>query len=222
MIEKYDFGMTPKESGDNVPIASQQDLVDGVYLLVDAAVAGELDRLRSEEGIVPSCRSGCDHCCRYHIVMNIAEAQTLAHYIKREWSAEQIADLRMRTHQWNEWDNSRPGRPSAIIIEQTDLSNYDHCCPMLVNGTCSIYPVRPVVCRAHYVSSHPRYCSAVNDPELTEDAPVVLKSIVEVVSPLSRIMQDHIEDAGIHFSRSNMLLPQWLTIEMGWDFAISL
>jgi len=78
------------------------------------------------------------------------------------------------------------------------------------------------VCRAHYVSSHPRSCCAVNDPESTEDAPVVLKSIVEAVTPLSRVIQDHIEEAGIHFSRSNMLLPQWLAIKMDWDFAILL
>lgn len=222
MIEKSNFGMTPKEAGADIPIALQENFVSGVYALVDAAVACELDRLRSEEGIIPSCKAGCDHCCRYHIVMNIAEAQTLAHYIRREMSAEQIAELQMRTHQWHEWDNSRPGRPAAIISAQTDLSSYDYCCPLLVNGACSVYPVRPVVCRAHYVSSHPRYCCAVNDPESIEDAPVVLKSIVEAVTPLSRIIQGHIEDAGIHFSRSNMLLPQWLAIEMGWDFAILL
>ncbi len=214
--------MTPNESGACIPIAPQENFVSGVYPLVDAAVACELDRLRSEEGIIPSCQSGCNHCCRYHIVMNIAEAQALAHFIRRELSAEQIADLRMRTHQWHEWDNSRPGRPAAIIAEQTDLSNYDPCCPLLVNGACSVYPVRPVVCRAHYVSSHPRSCYGVNDPESTEDAPVVLKSIVEAVSPFSRVIRDYIEDEGIHFSQSNMLLPQWLAIEMGWDFAIVL
>ena len=222
MIEKCNVGMTPKEAGAFVLIAPQEDFINGVYSLVDAAVACELERLRDEEGIIPSCRSGCDHCCRYHIVMNIAEAQALAHYIRRELSAEQIADLRMRTHQWHEWDNSRPGRPAAIIGEQTDLSNYAYCCPLLVNGACSVYAVRPVVCRAHYVSSPPRSCSGVNDPESTEAAPVVLRSLVEAVSPFLRLVRAHVEDAGIHFSRSNMLLPQWLAIEMGWDFAIVL
>jgi len=222
LIEKCNVAMTPQKSGASIPIALQENLVNGVYSLVDAAVACELERLRSEEGIIPSCKAGCDHCCRYHIVMNIAEAQALAHYIRRELSAEQIAELRMRTHQWHEWDNSRPGRPAAIISEQTDLSNYDHCCPLLVNGACSVYPVRPVVCRAHFVSSPPRYCCAVNDQGSTEAVPVVLKSIVEAVSPLSRVIQDHVEDAGFHFSRSNMLLPQGLAIEMGWDFAILL
>jgi hypothetical protein len=91
-----------------------------------------------------------------------------------------------------------------------------------VNGACSVYPVRPVVCRTHFVSSHPLSCCAANDQESTEDAPVVLTSVVTAASPFSMAIRDHIENAGLDFSRSIMLLPHWLAIEMGWDFAISL
>jgi len=34
-------------------------------------------------------------------------------------------------------------------------------------------------------------------------------------------MKEHIENAGLDFSRSIMLLPQWLAIEMAWEFAVS-
>jgi len=219
--EMCDLAATPRECGADMPIAPEENFVNGVYSSVDAATSCELDRLRSEDGIVASCKSGCCHCCRYHILTNIAEAQTLAQYVKRELSAEQIDDLRLRTRQWHEWDNSRPGSPAVIIDEQTDLSRYQHCCPLVVNGSCSVYPVRPVVCRAHFVSSSPRSCCAANDPDSTEDAPVVLKSVVTAASPFSMVMRDHIEDAGLDFTRSLMLLPQWLAIEMGWDFTIA-
>jgi len=215
--------MDSDELGDDIAITPQENFVNGVYLAVDEAIACGLDRLRSEDGIIPTCKLGCSHCCRYHILTNIAEAHILAQYIKRELSVEQINDLRMRTQQWHEWDNSRPGRyPTANINEQTDLSTYDHCCPLLVNGACIAYPVRPVVCRTHFVCSHPLFCLAASDPESTEDAPVVLTSIVTATSPFSMAIRDHIENAGLDFSRSLMLLPHWLAIEMGWDFAISL
>jgi len=152
----------------------------------------------------------------------MAEAHALAQYVRREFSLDQINDLRMRTLKWHEWDNSRPGRyPSVSVGEGVDLSDYEHCCPLLVNGACSAYPVRPVVCRTHFVSSHPRYCSAANDPESTEDPPAVLTSVVAAASPFSVAIRDHIENAGLDFSRSIMLLPHWLAAEMGWDFAIS-
>jgi hypothetical protein len=105
---------------------------------------------------------------------------------------------------------------------QTDLANYDHCCPLLVNGACIAYAVRPVVCRTHFVRSPPLSCWAVNNPEFAEEPPLVLTSVVTATSPFTMAIRHHIENASLDFSRSIMLLPHWLAIEMGWDFAISL
>jgi len=223
LIEDGNFGMDPGEFGADIPITPQENFVNGVYFSVDEATARELDRLRSEAGIVPTCKMGCCDCCSYHILTNIAEAHTLAQYVKRALSVDQINDLRARTHQWHERDNSRPGRyPSSTGDEQIDLSNYGPCCcPLLVDGACIAYPARPVVCRTHLVSSHPRLCCATLDPESTEDTPAVLTSILTATSPFSKAIRDHIENAGVDFSRSRMLLPHWLAIKMGWDFAIS-
>ncbi|MDD2391150.1 MAG: hypothetical protein PHP23_15675 [Desulfobacterales bacterium] len=222
-MENGSLGTGSEEFGAGIPVIPQKIFVNGVYSSVDRAVACELDRLCREDRIIPSCQLGCCHCCRYHILTNIVEAHALAQYIKREFSAGQINDLRMRTQQWHEWNNYMQGRyPSADIEEQTAFLNYSHCCPLLVNGACSVYPVRPVVCRTHFVSSQPQFCYAANDPESTEEAPVVLMSVVTAASPFSKAIKDHIENAGLDFSRSTMLLPQGLAIEMGWPFAISL
>ncbi|MBA3004010.1 MAG: hypothetical protein FP813_09190 [Desulfurivibrio sp.] len=222
LIENNNPESFPQEFGVGIPIAPQEKFVNRVYSLVDEAIACELDRLRREEGVVPSCKSGCSHCCRYHILTNIAEAHTLAQYIRREFSEEQIRNLRDRTQHWHEWDDSKPGRhpfsPSGEgAIHST---SFDHSCPFDVNGTCRVYPVRPIVCRAHFVSSSPRFCATVNDPESTEDAPVVLVSVVEATRPFTTEIRNYIENTGMEFSRSQMLLPQWLAHEMGWDFGI--
>ena len=222
LVEKSDPGMDPGKSGVDLPFTPQERFVLGVYASLDAAIAGELDRLRGEEGIVPSCRPGCCHCCRYHILTNSAEAHTLAQYIRREFSPAQLSDLRQRTRQWHEWDHAKPGRhPLANMDEQADLSSYDHSCPLDVNGACGAYPVRPVVCRTHFVSSPPHSCQVANDPESSAAAPLMLRSVVAAAGPFAKALQDHIENAGLDFSRSRMLLPQWLALEMGWDFSIS-
>jgi len=222
LTNNSNFCLDSEEFGADIAITPQENLVNGVYMAVDAAIANELERLRSKDGIIPTCKLGCSHCCRFHIPTNIAEAHTLVKFLKRELSAEKINDLRIRTQQWHEWNNFMLGRySSADIDEQADLSNYDPCCPLLVNDVCIAYPVRPLICRTHFVCSRPLSCFAANDPESTEDAPVVLTSILTVTSQFSMTIKDIIEKTGMDFSRSIMLLPHLLAIEMDWDFAIS-
>lgn len=222
IIEKSNPGSGSAEIGADHPLARQEHFVLGVYASLDAAIAGELARLHREEGIEPSCQPGCCHCCRYHILASSAEAHTLAQYIRREFSPAQLSDLRLRTLQWHEWDHAKPGRhPLANMNEQADLSSHDHSCPLDVNGACGVYPVRPVVCRTHFVSSQPLSCRAANDPESSEAAPMMLRSVVTTADPFSTALRELIESAGLDFSRSRMLLPQWLAFEMGWDFTIA-
>ena len=218
---KYSYTVSD-EFGADIAITPQEKFVMDTYFALDNAVAHGLDRLQSKDGIVSNCKLGCSYCCRFHIPMNIAEAHTLAQYIKREFSADQINDLRIRTHQWHAWDSSRPGRyPFINIDNKIDISNYIPCCPLLVNGACTAYAARPVICRSHHVSTNPLLCLAANEKNSVQETPVVLKPILTAASPFSMAIKNHIENTGTDFSRSIMLLPHWLAIQMKWDFAIS-
>ena len=212
----------PNELGADLPVTAEETFVKAVYTSVDEAVGRELHRLRSKTGMVPSCRLGCCHCCRYRIVMNIAETRTLAQHVKRAFTSEQRKDLRRRTQRWHEWDDSLRGRfPSAEGTKPPDPSPYETCCPLLINGACGAYGVRPVVCRSHFVSSLPLSCDAANDPESREEPPQVIEALVTVAHPFSMAMKAYIEEAGWDYSRSMTLLPHGLAAEMGWDFAVS-
>jgi Fe-S-cluster containining protein len=225
MINLIDNGRSSggsDEFGSDLPLTAEEIFVKAVYASADEAVARTLHWLRSKAGIVPSCKLGCCHCCRYRIVMNIAETRTLAQYVKREFTSDQRKDLRRRTQQWHEWDDSMRGRfPSADVTKQPDPSPYAPCCPLLINGACGAYAVRPVVCRAHFVSSLPSSCDAADDPESKEEPPKVIDVLVTVTHPFSMAMKEYIEGAGWDYSRSMTLLPHGLAAEMGWDFAVS-
>ncbi len=221
--EDSDFGTCPDAVGAHIPTTSQEIFVNSVYSSVDEATRRELNRLRIKDCVITTCKLGCYHCCGQYILTNGAEAHALTQHVKREFSIDQIADLRMRTQQWHEWNDSRPGRyPSTNIDVQTVLSDYHPYCPMLVKGSCSAYPVRPVICRTHFVCSDPSSCRPSNDPESREADPLALTSILTATSPFSMRIRNSIETAGFYFGQSIMLLPHWLEIEMGWDFAVSL
>jgi len=213
------ISVTTTKSENNVPLDRQERFVKNVYSVVDDAIACELDHLRTTKGIIPTCESGCSHCCRHHILTNGLEAHAMARYIKREFSKQQITDLRMRTQQWHVWDRRMPGRyPRKDMDGLTDLSNYKHLCPLIVNGACSAYQARPVVCRIHYVSSPVLSCCDSRDRTSSAAAPATIRSIETAARPFSRALKDHIVRQGLDFSRSVMLLPHWLAEEMEWNF----
>ena len=205
--------MGPEECGADVPSSRHEDVVRAAYAAIDVEVSAELDRLQREKATKASCAEGCGACCGYHIPANIAEAHVLARYIQRECSTEQIDALRERTQRWHDASESQRAR------ERTDA--VDHvACPLLVDDCCMAYPVRPVVCRAHYVTSTPAWCRARVSLPSGDETPVALASVVEVSRPGAEAIQNHIEAAGIDYSRSIMLLPHALANQMGWSFAL--
>jgi Fe-S-cluster containining protein len=200
-------------------MTAREILVARVYAAVDEAAGREIARLKREEGIVPSCKRGCSGCCcAQHIQTNTLEAHALGRFIKRTFSQRQIAALRQRTRKWHAADTVRRGRPGDVVIHDEHAGDAP-CCPMLVEQVCSAYPVRPVICRTHYVSSNPSACQPPNGRRPAGDAPVTLTSIIEAASPFADALRAGIETTGCDYSRSIMLLPHCLAIEMGWDFA---
>lgn len=74
-----------------------------------------------------ACRRHCAHCCHIPVALLAEEAELIGH----------------RIHQ----------RP-AVVAETSSISvrpyGYDHPCPFLSSGSCSIYANRPMACRLHF------------------------------------------------------------------------
>ena len=220
-FEENALSKSPGALRVHIPTTQLEIFVNTMYSFVDEAARVELKRLCIKDCVIASCKLGCCHCCGQYILTNVAEAHTLAQYVRREFSIDQIAALRIRTQKWHEWNDSMPGRyPSTPIHVRKDISD-THPCPMLVKGACSVYPVRPVICRTHFVCSDPTACCPSSDPESIAEIPVVLMSIITATSPFSMRIRQRIETEGLDFCQSVMLLPHWLAIEMGWDFVLS-
>jgi len=86
-----------------------------------------------------ACHAGCTHCCTYSRVETTPiETIALAWWLGENLETEPFADLRNRIAEMDKITNglSLAGRSAAGID-----------CPMLKNGQCSVYPMRPLDCQ---------------------------------------------------------------------------
>lgn len=116
-----------------------------------AATSTLVDNLLSQApaGSV-ACHSGCAHCCHQRVGITVPEALAIVTHLVETRSAEALADVRRRVERAHD-------RTRGLSREQRNSP--DHPCPLLEEGTCSIYEVRPLSCRGVH-SIDERACKA--------------------------------------------------------------
>ncbi|MCK9532174.1 MAG: YkgJ family cysteine cluster protein [Gammaproteobacteria bacterium] len=109
------------------------------YRRLDAASEGAIQAA----GRKPACRHGCAYCCYYKVEARALEVLVIHEFVRRHFSQEQLQHaIDQATHN---------------VEEAKNLSHVEHLatnqrCPFLVEGGCSIYPVRPAKCRNFHAS----------------------------------------------------------------------
>ncbi|EPZ8357843.1 YkgJ family cysteine cluster protein [Enterobacter hormaechei] len=102
-----------------------------------------------------ACRAGCSHCCYLRVEAYDFEVDSIVQYV-----------------------NTRIGSKTRIqIIEDlqqqfeviSKLTTNEHLytnvkCPLLLNGKCAVYPVRPVACAAYHSMNEQECKRSYNDP----------------------------------------------------------
>jgi Fe-S-cluster containining protein len=78
-----------------------------------------------------ACRNGCSHCCSLVTLVYRFEAEVLA-----EVSGRKMVEV--------------PERPRDQVIEAANSLTTRKVCPFLVEGRCSVYEHRPLICRVHH------------------------------------------------------------------------
>jgi len=104
------------------------------------------------------CAKGCSSCCTLAVNCTAAEALLIARSLDRE-QQEKLKDY--------------VARLKGKVSEAVELKDYLRLhrkelggCPFLDEGSCGIYPVRPISCRALLATKESRWCG-VDFSELT-------------------------------------------------------
>lgn len=188
----------------------RRSLVLKVFQEVDEVVVVQLATL-AEKGTPPTCSKGCSHCCRQEIRLPRAEAEAIAQWLETT-APDMIDDLRVKLRAWLDWYRSQYPKLITKGIDRGDAF-YSHGpqCPALVSDACSIYPVRPIVCRTHYVASPPDACRSDNDPRyLNVPTQSLVADIGVKTAPLATKIRALVQKQGADFKGTVHLLPEWL------------
>jgi Fe-S-cluster containining protein len=111
-----------------------------------------------------TCAKGCGACCRQLVPITPVEARHLARVVE-ELPAERAAEVRARFAAARE----KVGAARLAVDPDGDRAAYREYglayfrlgvpCPFLEEESCSIHPVRPLVCREYLVTSPPEHCA---------------------------------------------------------------
>jgi Fe-S-cluster containining protein len=135
---------------------------------LENAIVSRVDEEAKRAGSPISCRAGCGACCRQMVPVSFFEAEALSDWMNTLPEGRRI-ELEGRFHK------ALIGLRDAGVIERllddrwtveeeaaTKLAiDYFHAgvpCPFLEDESCSIHPIRPLICREYLVTSPPELC----------------------------------------------------------------
>ena len=106
-----------------------------------AAIAFDSAITRLEPMVQPperplACGRGCAHCCHITVVTDVPTVLNLAEHIRAHFATDQREDLRRRMAK----------RIVAMLNPERVKARLP--CPLLVDGACSVYQARPLICRS--------------------------------------------------------------------------
>ncbi|GEM_PF-3641801 len=111
------------------------------------AILGQVQSLDADFRI--DCSEGCSYCCSSHITVMPQEAFNIGLHLAQKWGESDFTAL------------AEECLETADHLEKTTLKeftqNYFQPCPFLKENRCSIYEVRPIVCR-NWISSSLEIC----------------------------------------------------------------
>ncbi|HKI89440.1 MAG TPA: YkgJ family cysteine cluster protein [Draconibacterium sp.] len=111
------------------------------------------------------CKKGCSWCCHQPVFALSYELDYLNNYISKHFDKQKQDEIRKRAKAKKQKLNS---------LGEKDILNSKFPCPLLENGACTAYEVRPMACRI-YLSTNVKTClDFFHKPEDKKSIPALL------------------------------------------------
>jgi len=111
-------------------------LMTNIYQVTAEVLATSFQR-----GKVPVCEKGCFWCCYLRVKITPPEGMVIADFLEDHLKSEALSRIRVRlakTAKITQGMNANQRLGAKIL------------CPLLTDGVCTVYPVRPLACRVYH------------------------------------------------------------------------
>ncbi len=138
--------------------------IESLYSAIDG-LNDSICALAKRQNTAIACFNGCHWCCHQAVFANSYELHFLSEQIKRIFSPEEIKDLINRAETKHLLTSG---------LSEADVLKYKYPCPLLKDGSCSIYYARPMACRI-YLSTKLNTClEFYHHPEDDKNFPALI------------------------------------------------
>ncbi len=117
------------------------------YIAVSKLTQSFAQRVHRENKPI-RCEKGCNWCCYQPVYLTTQEAILIYEYMIQSFSPDLQRTIKTNV-------NSKYKKTKGLPEERKQ--SVRHACPFLLEGSCSVYPVRPMACRI-YLSSNVNSC----------------------------------------------------------------
>jgi Fe-S-cluster containining protein len=150
--------------------SSKQTLLEGdspkktVELAVNAArfASDMILKVLDGTGTKTACCHGCSYCCHVSVGATVPEVLTIAEYVRERFTEEERDRLMQAI-------DANIQATEGMTREQR--MDYRTPCPLLKDGSCTVYEIRPMTCRAWHSADADRCREDFEEPKNRRGVP---------------------------------------------------
>jgi Fe-S-cluster containining protein len=187
----------------------------GISLRAIVSVATDVARFADEAiGIVKDeyrpkldCKEGCSYCCcKPGVLVSVPEFVRIVNHIRTAFSAGEVSDLAERARTYAA---QMQGRSLDEFVDDSVP------CPFLDNGRCSVYAIRPLVCRGYNSTS----VDACRDAHENADHFVPIFSVIKDVTDGATVGTSQcLQNAGVNDALLDLGTGIGIALQFGEEF----
>ncbi|MGV8094607.1 MAG: YkgJ family cysteine cluster protein [Mangrovibacterium sp.] len=141
------------------------EAVKMMYHSIDQLIESLL-AMGKRQGVTVDCRKGCSWCCHQPVFANSYELKYFAAYIRNNFTRQEQEEIYQLASEKNN---------KVRLLNEKEVLNYKHPCPLLKDGACTAYAARPLACRI-YLSMKVDSCyQFYRYPNNTDSYPALLE-----------------------------------------------